>query len=526
MFSRYLTPLNIVFSLSLLGLLLVIFGFIPREWIFIPTALILGYLLFVPHQRGVLFFVRFIPFFFALPLTANFDNFNLWRIAIVIIFVKWLVSDDRLKQFFASLWRISWWRKFARNFRVEFLGIVLLAIALVSIWGAEDISAAVKRFMYIVNMILLLVVIRDLVRSRQGFFQQIAQNFLISGIAVTFFGFLQLASTYFAPPWIWHYWWGQVVSLGMYGRNWADIVTNFGNTWFSYSGGGLRLRMFSLFPDSHSFPMYLLMILPAFFLVSPLGKLGIWRNLKNMGSSRRGIVWIGVFLAIHLALVLSGTRGIWVSIIFPALFIGIVWWRAPSCRMALKTVSLSLLAFVIVFPLAWGIYFLPQFQEDSVSSSDAFVSRIGSLFDFNETSNQGRIAIWSKTAQSIVAYPVLGVGIGNFPTILKQNISASKAGSSAHNLYLHIAAEMGIFALIAFLWMCGEFVKRGWMIIRNVDSGSRKTVFVMATLFSFVWILGYSMTDAALFDGRAFLGFMVLMGMMLGLSNSPRERSL
>ena len=134
---------------------------------------------------------------------------------------------------------------------------------------------------------------------------------------------------------------------------------------------------------------------------------------------------------------------------------------------------------------------------------------MGSLLDFGETSNVGRIVIWQKTLISIGEKPLLGVGVGNFPTILKQNISASKAGSSAHNIFLHIAAEMGVGALLVFLWFFGELIKRAWRM---------ETLFSLATLLALVWIMGYLLTDAALFDGRAFLGFMVFLGMILGIT--------
>ena len=61
-----------------------------------------------------------------------------------------------------------------------------------------------------------------------------------------------------------------------------------------------------------------------------------------------------------------------------------------------------------------------------------------------ETSNSGRIYIWKQSLESVIASPVFGVAIGNYPVILNQDVSLAKAGSSAHNLFLQIAAEIGL----------------------------------------------------------------------------------
>ncbi len=141
------------------------------------------------------------------------------------------------------------------------------------------------------------------------------------------------------------------------------------------------------------------------------------------------------------------------------------------------------------------------------------------MFDAGEISNRGRILIWKHTVQSIAHNPALGVGIGNFPVVLHEQISSSKAGASAHNLYLHVAAEMGIPALIIFLLLCWEISRRLIAIVQSEAISSPVRLYAAATLFSLSWILAYSLTDAALFDERAFLGFMVFIGTIVPILN-------
>ena len=529
MLKKFFSLENTLFVVFLIGLFAVIFGIVPRHAILLLAAGLGLYFLWAPWKRGLLFFIRTIPFYFALPLTANFDNFNFWRIAIAIIFLKWLFE----KKFFAghlahshtlqnalpNLWQ--WVKTRWQTHSVEILGVALFVLATASVLVAYDPVSAMKRLIYFINIVLLYPLLRSAVREGgQESVVAIAKNFLTGALVLCGIGFLQWGAAYLVPAWIFHYWWGHIVSTNLYGRQWSNIVLNSGNTWFSYSGGGLRLRMFSLFPDSHTFPIYLLLALPSLFLV-------LSTRLKK--SDRFALV--AAFILFELALILSGTRGIWAGILLPLLLVPIGWFVYPELRRYIKRASLAIVAFILLFPIAWIITSFPQFQQDGVTSNDVFLSRLSSVFNADELSNRGRIAIWEHAAQGIAHNPVIGVGLGNFPVLLHETISSTKAGASAHNLFLNVAAEMGIPALVLFLWLCWEIRGRLTRVALNASSreasGERLSVlaedeaqpdalrlYAVAALLSFVWILAYSLTDAALFDERAFLGFMVFVGII------------
>src|SRR3989344_9248633 len=84
--------LNWFFVVEVVLFSLIITGVLPRE-----TALYLGvafiiYFLMVPIEDSLVFVVRSIPLFLAMPFTADFDNFNVWRILVVIVFLKWFAA--------------------------------------------------------------------------------------------------------------------------------------------------------------------------------------------------------------------------------------------------------------------------------------------------------------------------------------------------------------------------------------------------------------------------------------------------
>lgn len=511
------SPINIVFFSSLLLVSLIALGVVPRQFAFLILFAYIWFIFSQPIKDSLLLFARSIPFFIALPITKSFDNFNTWRIISAAIFLKWIFLTDF--KFFDNI-KISkekiriWWK----NYRFELLGVVLLALSCLSLLVSTDFIAGVKRVIYFVNLILVFIVASDLIRRDRAIFLPLCKNIVLGGVMVLAIAYLQYFSTYFINPVeVFHHWWGEQISKGLYGKDWSDIVMHSGNTWFSYTGGSLKLRMFSIFPDSHSFPLYLLMVLPALFA---LGKIKLDKDGKVF-EKNRFLPWsLLVLILINLALILSCTRGIWVSVVFPAAFLAFLLYKKIGPKNVVLTAILSLVLFVFVFPVANLMFAIPQFGLDSAPGSpDILIERLKTATSVEETSNMGRIFIWKETIKSIFSSPIFGVGIGNFPVILSQNVSLTKAGSSAHNLFLNVGAEMGIFAMVVFLWFIFELLWSSWKLFKSSEDFSEK-LFSFCVLVFLIWVFGYSLTDAALFDERAFLVFMLICAMVLGLKHN------
>src|SRR3989344_1284596 len=133
-------PLNWLFIVQLIFFGLIITGVLPRE-----AALYLGvalaiYFLTVPVEDSLVFFVRSIPLFLAMPITDSFDNFNVWRILVVIIFLKWAYvgirrGDIKLKE----------WLNI-KSYRIHsILLFALLILAVLSLFNAVNLTAGIKR---------------------------------------------------------------------------------------------------------------------------------------------------------------------------------------------------------------------------------------------------------------------------------------------------------------------------------------------------------------------------------------------
>src|SRR3989344_1931956 len=469
--------INWIFAAEIILFGLIVTGILPRAVVPYLAVALAVYALFASLEDATVFFVRSIPFFIAIPLTATFDNFNTWRILSGIIFLKWLYKE---------------WPDYRKYFSIPLL--LLLATAILSVIPAPDKILAVKRIIYFVNISLIGLVIYDLAQ-KHDFTKRLIKNISIPVIIVTIVGFIQLGSTYLMDIYQFMGFWAGKVQFNQFGAGWSYIVYNLGNTWYAYYGEQISLRMFSLFPDSHSFPQFILLGLPAIFV--------IFFNRKK--------ILVPLVSSVFLAAILTGTRGIWAAGAASAVIavFGIFRFKRIKTNQEnqkiFKKISLHFIIFFTLFIIAFPIFASPQFRLYKLDS-DLLSKRVRSIINFGETSNKERIRIWKLSLESIKNRPLLGVGIGNFPVVLNQDLFLAKAGSSAHNIYLQIAAEMGIPALIFALWFL-------WLLMQKahnnfVASKDREiTIYNGAALIFVPWVLIYCLTDVALFDERAFLLF-------------------
>jgi len=545
MFELLKKPINLTFTLHLLLVFLIALGGIDRVWAWLILLVLIIFILTQPLKETILLFSRSIPFYIALPITASFDSFNIWRIAVVLIMLKWLldtqiISSDRARNFLKL--KIS--RKiidlaYEQN-KIEFLGLLLFVLAFISLGKSVFLLAGVKRLIYFINLSLIFPVIVWSFKNRLINIIEISKNIAISVGLIIFIGLLQLLSTYWLNINEFMYFWAGQIQAGFYGFGWRDIVFS-GNTWFSYNTGDFpKLRMFSSFPDSHTFPLYILFGLPSLIALffDKIKNLNLSLRKKDFFKNKKSFLYIGVLLAAFSAIALSGTRGMWLSVIFPLSFI-VIQKRFPnlfSCfqlaneksavnsEIAGKNRAIILL-FFLSFALSYLILIKDQFylRTETISQQSIILSRVISIIDASETSNNLRLEIWKKSLVSAVKNPLLGVGIGNFPVILKENISALKAGASAHNLYLNILAETGILSLFAFIMICALILKYGWEIFIKSEDKKIKIYSYAFFLYS-LWIFGYNLTDAALFDERVFLMFILTTGIIVGLKKQLDQK--
>jgi O-antigen ligase len=245
-------------------------------------------------------------------------------------------------------------------------------------------------------------------------------------------------------------------------------------------------------------------------------------TLIFIASKRKKIFFYYFLLIIFLlAIIFSGSRGVWAAalgififLLFAALFL----WRKKILysKQHLELIIGCLILFFLLFPLSSRLLLLQQqIQIDRPIILDDFslLERAKSIFDLDEISVRSRLEIWQKTLDSIIRYPLLGVGIGNYTAVLNEPDSLAKKGSSAHSLYLNIAAETGIFALLIIMAAFFQIIRDNWRVFSK-DKKSFFQIWSGFFILALLWALCYSLFDVVLLNDKVILFFLALLGIL------------
>lgn len=201
----------------------------------------------------------------------------------------------------------------------------------------------------------------------------------------------------------------------------------------------LKVRVFSTLQNPNLLAGFLVMMMA---LACGLG-------CKARQTSRR-LLFLLLFILLGICLGLTYSRGAWVSVAFVVGLYGVLYNKKALWLLILIPVGL----------------FLAQ---------DAFTGRLMSIFNPTDTSSTLRIALWESTLAMIFDKPVLGIGWGAYWLVYPQyDFFIQNAATTifhAHNMYLNIAAEIGIPGLIVFLLILCGHIRMAWLLINTVNEG-------------------------------------------------------
>ena len=520
--NSHLTPVSALIAFEMASVFLMSAGFIPREFSLFLLAAILIFSIFSSLKEGLKFFVFSIPFFVSLAVSDSFDSMSSWRVVLLVLFLKsvWVFLGDgksavrRSKALLLSC---------LKNHFFLILAVFFL-IGFASLFVSEQPIYGIRKIIFLANIFALFFVVYAAVKNREDIME--IMRFAFAGsLSALFIGYGQFIATLFLPLFVFWKWWASHVIPVFYGNNLGDLLS-YSNTWFSYyEDADATLRIFSVFPDSHSFALSMLISIPiavAYFVAE-----------KERGARK---LFFGVISAFYLmSIIFSGTRGIWVGAAPVFLLCLAVLFLPKSCnkilencfggifaailgaRRHIKIGIISILIFFAFFPAVSQFLEVSQILQGGRISSSSTFERISSSLNRREISNRGRIEIWNSTWNSISERPWLGVGIGNYPAVLGENLSSTKEGASAHSLYLDVAAETGIFGVAALLLLFAEIF---WMAIRTSVTVKDKFPSLFSGLFAvyFVWVMAYSVVDVALLNDKVLLFFVVSVALIHSIS--------
>jgi len=471
----------------------------PNSLVWLNLGLLLAFVILCPVYESLLLLILSIPFYVVIP-NSRFDSLSMWRVLFLVLFLVWFIRDKKFR--FHNLVFLPW-----DKYLAWFTGIGII----IGLAAGQYKLEAIKEAAFWINVYLFYFVMINTLKSKQQIFELIRYVIWSITIIVTL-GFAQLIGTFLTNlDTFWVYWASNITKL-YYGQSFAT-VSLYSNSWFSYSGAR-ELRMFSIMPDSQSFA-YICMI--GLCIGTALTR-SVFKHIRKW-------LWSGIRFA-GLAMILSGTRAVWVGMILPFLAVVIAYYKNFQKHLAYK----FLWPFIIIFILFAGSPLINQglsylqvqkFQEN-------FLSRAESIYDLNEASNQGRILMWQNSAKYFLSHP-WGVGLGNFlvsfnntsdqsfqdaSSQIDRNYNLPAEYVSAHSLYLQVLVETGVLGFIAFALFWISILKYFWNFISTYKKTEDFLVYFVAQAFLMVlWILAAAVFDITLFNDKVLMFFLINLGL-------------
>ncbi len=205
-------------------------------------------------------------------------------------------------------------------------------------------------------------------------------------------------------------------------------------------------------------------------------------------------------------LVFGSRDRLWPALVMPALVVALPLTFSRSAEVGvLLAVGLILmlkdLRLTALLPVVVALFF--AFAPDTVTD------RMASMFDMKDPTVRDRVAMLNTGRAMIAGHPLTGVG----PSMIERMYARYRDpnGVNATNPHLHnvpvqIAAERGLPALAAWLWLIVAMTLAVWRLFR----GGGDKVLASAALAAVVAMLGAGLFEYNFGDSEFLMLFLVL----------------
>ena len=224
------------------------------------------------------------------------------------------------------------------------------------------------------------------------------------------------------------------------------------------------------------------------YLISAICSLfGMASLCFNDYKNKRGIFFTILSLISIVAVFLTGCRGAYVALL--AMFIAIFAISVKFFWENYKNIYLSILGFCF----AGGIALLMIFSSIRARVFSIFAMR-------SDSSNSFRFNVYQSAVQMFKDNWLLGIGVGNqnFREIYGLYMKSGFDALSAYNIYLEIAVESGIFALIAFIAFLSKLFLDGIKFILK-SNDHKSIIYASIALISIFGVLVHGLVDTVFF---------------------------
>ena len=398
--------------------------------------------------------ISYLPFQIALNPSDGFDLASL-RVFILILFFFWLIKK---KSSFPL-------------YNIQALGLIFfLLLSGISLFGAEHFSWGVRKMVYFLSIFPLYFLTVNLVNSFEKV-KKIVLALITSGFIIALIGFFQFVFQFvFSLEKVYSFWLMNILPV-FSGFNLGAMIMAY-PSWLVNIKGETIMRAFSLFSDPHIFSFYLGLLFPLLICL------------------KKRKLFISSYFLFLIGISLSFSRGAYLALIISFIFLAFLSWK----YLDRKGISWLLLASLLIFIIP------------ITPISDRFYS----TFNLSEGSNQGRLEMWEQASQTGLNNFWQGVGLGNYSSSIRTDFGYRNP-VTAHNLYLDIFSEMGVFALI--VWLILIFGTIGYLFERIKEIDFEKKCYLIALAGSLVYLSVHSFFETPLYSPVVLSILMILFGL-------------
>lgn len=437
----------------------------PAYFLVILAAVLFLIVVFWKTEEALILLVFYLPFQIALNISSSIDLASS-RLFVVILFLAWFIKSLAKKKLGIPYGLTAW-----------FLGI-FLGLILLSVYFSIDQEKSIVRSLFFLSLFPLYFVASDYLRSTGKILRALYTLLISAGIAALA-GIGQFLSQFVLGIDAIMDFWAKNIAYLFYGQSFGKvIITN--PSWLVNVGGKTFFRAISFFPDPHMFAFYLGLIAPVFL------SLALFSNVFRFTFWQKSLLYGGNCI-VFFALGLTFSRAGYVGAFFGVLAVVLIGWRFFAKRIKFA---------IVVLVLAGGIVFF----NSSSTAGGIIISRFFSSFNPAEGSNSARLLNWKQAAQTIEKHPVFGVGVGAYAEAVSVR-APERSSITAHNTYLDIAAEMGIFALIVWAVILLFTVKKFLLIaLQKNYTLSREIAISIGLVGAFIWFSVQMVFDTAIYS--------------------------
>ncbi len=259
------------------------------------------------------------------------------------------------------------------------------------------------------------------------------------------------------------------------------------------SSGDTGMRIYSTFGHFNALGAFLAMTTTLIF------------NLIVTENSRRTKLLYSMFLGLNVVgLLLTFSRGAWIGCI-----VGIV----ISAQIRGMVNFIKYFSVLIVFMIIFSLF-----------APERYLGRVASIPKISDEASTTRIEQYNVAMNTIMAYPILGVGLGNMPRYVTDVYDEPTYGE-IHNIFLHVGSESGLPAMLLVLWI---FISFYIHIIRTISRTEDHYYYSLyIALFSSIVAFGIVNMFAYMFVRGPIIFFVMFLGIYQAAlfveENEPRD---